>query len=442
MYALDMHVHTCLSPCGDLEMHPAAVACAAAGAGLDGFVVCDHNAADNVLFVLRAARTAGCVAVPGMEITTEEEVHVVALLPDAAAAGVLHARVAAALPGSSAPSIFGGQVIANDRAEVLGYNVSQLAGATTWSLERTVHEIRRARGAAVPAHVDRERFGLFGQLGFMPRDLAADAIEISARLPYATGRVRFGVPAGLPVVTGSDAHAPAWVGQAVTFVQLDHISGTELGMALHAEGGRAVLGGGHPLEDLALHVLDIAQNSLEAGATWIAVDISEDIAVDELVIRIVDNGQGMDAATVSRVTDPFYTTRTTRRVGLGLPLLHHAAQAAGGRLEIRSGVGQGTQITATFRHSHIDRAPIGDLETTVLVLTSSHPDLRAEFTHRRGARAYTLATADIREALGGASVASPEGLALVRAVVRQGEAGLDDPREDSGISGSDRRSRT
>jgi hypothetical protein len=423
-------------------MHPAAVARAAADAGLDGFVVCDHNAADNVPAVLRAARRVGCVAVPGMEITSEEEVHVVALLPDAGAAGVLHARVAAALPGFAVPALLGEQVIANEEAEVLGFNPSQLAGATTWSLERTVDEIHRAGGAAVAAHVDRERFGVFAQLGFLPSGLPVDALEISARLPYDRGRARFGLPAGLPVVTGSDAHSPTCVGQAVTFVQLDHISGTEVGMALRAEAGRAVLGGGRPMEDLALHVLDIAQNSLEAGATWIAIDISEDVAGDELVIRVFDNGHGMDAEAVSRATDPFYTTRTTRRVGLGLALLHHAAQAAGGSLEVRSAVGEGTEIVAKFRHGHVDRAPLGDLETTVLVLASSHPDVRAEFSHRRGTHEYSLATADIREALGGASVASPEGLALVREVVRRGEAGLVDNPGVGATAGSDRRTRT
>ncbi|MBP1603600.1 MAG: histidinol-phosphatase, partial [Acidobacteria bacterium] len=90
-----MHVHTCLSPCGELDMHPSAIVRAATDAGLDGILICDHNAADNVAAVGRAARVSGCVAVPGMEITTEEEVHLVALLPDVAAAGVLHARVAA-----------------------------------------------------------------------------------------------------------------------------------------------------------------------------------------------------------------------------------------------------------------------------------------------------------------------------------------------------------
>jgi hypothetical protein len=194
-------------------MHPSAIVQAAAEAGLDGIVICDHNAADNVAAVGRAARAAGCVAVPGMEITTEEEVHLVALLPDAAAAGVLHARVAAALPGRNAPAAFGEQVIANEDGEVLGFNPSLLAGATSWSVGRATDEIHRAGGLAIAAHVDRERFGLIGQLGFVPPGLALDAIEVSAAAGFDAGRRRYADPLGLPAVTGSDAHQPGAIGQ-------------------------------------------------------------------------------------------------------------------------------------------------------------------------------------------------------------------------------------
>ncbi len=427
-------------------MHPAAVARAASGC-VDGVVVCDHNAADNVAAVARAAHAAGLVAVPGMEITSEEEVHVVALLPDAAAAGVLHARVAAALPGSGGHPAFGEQVIADEHAVVTGFNPSALAGATTWSLERTVDEIHRAGGFAVAAHADRERFGIIGQLGFVPPGLALDAVEVSPRTGYDEGRRRFGLPLGLPVLTGSDAHTPSAIGQAVTFMRLDHVSGSEIGLALHAEQGRLVLGGGRPMEDLAMHVLDVAMNGIEAGARWIAVDITEDAGSDRLTIRVFDNGRGMDDDVRRRATDPFFTTRTTRRVGLGLPLLRQAAEAADGALEVRSNPGEGSEVIATFRHSHVDRAPLGDVETMVMVLSAARPDVDVEFTHRVGPHAYTVATADVRAALDGGTVTSPDGLALVRAAVRAGEArlagGIVPPLDVPGVTAPElRRTRT
>ena len=419
-----MHVHTCLSPCGELDMHPSAIVRAATDAGLDGILICDHNAADNVAAVGRAARVSGCVAVPGMEITTEEEVHLVALLPDVAAAGVLHARVAAALPGRNAPAAFGEQVIANEAGEVLGFNASLLAGATSWTVGRAADEIHRAGGLAIAAHVDRERFGIVGQLGFVPPGLALDAIEVSATTAYDAGRRRYADPLGLPAVTGSDAHEPGAVGRALTYLHLDHAEAAEVRRAIRAEGGRAVLGGGRPMEDLALHILDIARNGAEAGATRVEILVDEDPATDTLRIVVTDNGRGMDADTAGRALDPFFTTRQTRVVGLGLPLLRQAAEAAGGGLRVASEPGAGTRVEALFGLTHLDRAPLGDVETTVLVLMASHPDVDLDWTHRRGDREYSLAAADLRSALDGASLGSPAGLALLRSAVRHGEQTL------------------
>ncbi len=240
---------------------------------------------------------SGCVAVPGMEITTEEEVHLVALMPDEAAAGVLHARVAAALPGRNAPDTFGMQVIANEQAEVLGFNPSLLSAATSWTVDRAVNEIHRAGGLAVAAHIDRERFGLVGQLGFVPPGLPLDAIEVSAATSLDAGRRRYADPLHLPAVTGSDAHSPAEIGRAVTFFHLDRAETAEVHLAIRAESGRTVLGGGRPMEDLALHILDIAQNGVEAGATRVDIRVEEDADANELRIVVADNGRGMDAAT-------------------------------------------------------------------------------------------------------------------------------------------------
>jgi hypothetical protein len=181
------------------------------------------------------------------------------------------------------------------------------------------------------------------------------------------------------------------------------------------------------MEDLALHVLDIAQNAAEAGATCISVRIDEEPEADRLSIVVCDNGRGMDAEMALHATDPFCTTRETRKVGLGLALLRHAAETAGGGLTISSRPGEGTTVTATFQLRHVDRAPLGDLETTVLVLLASHPDVEVDWTHRCGARDYSLATSDLRAALEGAPLASPGGIALARRAVRCGEAVLAAP---------------
>jgi anti-sigma regulatory factor (Ser/Thr protein kinase) len=178
------------------------------------------------------------------------------------------------------------------------------------------------------------------------------------------------------------------------------------------------------MEELALHILDVAHNSIEAGASRIEIDVDEDPAADQLTIRIRDDGRGMDGETLARVTDPVFTPLTTRRVGMGLPLLKHTAEAAGGHVAVRSVAGAGTEIVATFQWSHRDRAPLGDLETTVLVLAVSHPAVDVVFSHRHGDRDYLVSSADVREALDGLPLSGPEGIALVREAVRSGETGL------------------
>ncbi len=414
---MDTHTHTCLSPCADLDMHPAGLIAASVGASLDAVAVCDHNSAENAAAAQRAGRAAGIEVIPGMEITSEEEVHILALLPDAETALELQSRVYQALPGRNDGKTFGMQVVANEHAEVLGFNDHLLAGATTMTVDGVVTAIHKVDGLAVAAHVDRERFGIIGQLGMIPADLPLDALEISSRTSLPGGRAAFTPGEEYPILCGSDAHEVKDVGRAATFMLLENPTLTEIRQALRGRAGRAILGGGRPMEDLALHILDIAQNSVEAGATAIEIDLSEDQVADRLVIEIRDNGPGMAPETLARAADPFFTTRTTRSVGLGLALLAQAARAADGNLEIDSGRGKGTRVKAVFRYSHFDRAPVGDIETTLLVVLAGHPELEIHFRHSVEERNFEL---NMR----GFDPTAPKGLTALRQAIRQGEASL------------------
>ncbi len=419
---LDTHVHTCLSPCAELEMHPAAVAGAAVSSGLDAVAVCDHNSAENAAAVARAAHRSGLAVIPGMEITSAEEVHVLGLCPDLEAALELQARVYRCLPGRNDARAFGMQVVANEDEEVLGFNDHLLAGATTMAVDAVVDAIHRVDGLAVASHVDREAFGIFGQLGMIPADLRLDALEVSRRTPLPSARASFAPGGEWTILCASDAHEPKDVGQAATYMLLQEPTVAELRRAFAGEGGRTVLGGGMPMEDLALHILDIARNSIDAGATEIEIVIEEDLAGNRLTIELRDNGRGMSPETLSRAADPFFTTRTTRRVGMGLPLLAQAARSAGGGLSLESQPGRGTSVRAVFEHGHIDRAPLGDLETTLMVLLAGHSEIDIRFRHRVDHAEYELDSADLRAA--GIDVGSPEGLMAVRGVIRQGERSL------------------
>ena len=148
MFMVDTHIHTCLSPCAELDMHPSAIVDAAVRAGLDTIAVCDHNSAENAAAVQRAGKAAGLAVIPGMEITSAEEVHILGLLPDMAAALELQSKVYRALPGRNDENVFGMQVIANEFAEVLGFEEHLLSGATTLNLNSVVAAIHDVDGLA------------------------------------------------------------------------------------------------------------------------------------------------------------------------------------------------------------------------------------------------------------------------------------------------------
>ena len=164
------------------------------------------------------------------------------------------------------------------------------------------------------------------------------------------------------------------------------------------------------LEDLSAHVLDISENSTMAGADEVEITIKEDEREDLLLFSVKDNGRGMSPEFVAKVTDPFTTTRTTRRVGMGLPFLRQSAELCGGGLVIDSTVGVGTTITATFQYGSVDRPPLGDMPATVMTLVMGSPNVHWRYRHIINGREFLLDTDELVEALDGdrAMRASPE----------------------------------
>jgi len=150
------------------------------------------------------------------------------------------------------------------------------------------------------------------------------------------------------------------------------------------------------MEDLSLHILDIVENSITAKASRIKIKVVEDIRKDLLTIEIKDNGQGIDDETIKKVLDPFFTTRTTRKVGLGLPLLSQTARESGGDVKIESKVGRGTRVKATFGYSHIDRKPLGNMEKTLTTLIIGNPEVDILYEHKKNGSEYRLDTKEIR----------------------------------------------
>lgn len=176
------------------------------------------------------------------------------------------------------------------------------------------------------------------------------------------------------------------------------------------------------MKELSLNILDVAKNSVTAGATRIHITVDE--TPEKLTITIVDNGCGMTPEFVSRVTDPFTTTRTTRRVGLGLPLMKMEAQMSGGDLTVESQVDHGTTVVAWFDPISIDMPPLGDLVSSIITLIQGSPDIDFVFTHRKHQSGYTLDTGEIRAIMGDISLSEPEILSWLTDFLKENESTL------------------
>lgn len=160
------------------------------------------------------------------------------------------------------------------------------------------------------------------------------------------------------------------------------------------------------MRELSLHILDAVQNSIEADANKIYIKIREDYNQDKLIIKVEDNGKGMTPEFLRDVLDPFKTTRKTRHVGLGLPLFSAAAKNCSGDFKIDSRKGKGTKITATFQHSHIDRAPLGDMVGTILAILCSDKELDLYYNHQVNNKKFEFNTKKIKKILGNIPLAN------------------------------------
>jgi anti-sigma regulatory factor (Ser/Thr protein kinase) len=164
------------------------------------------------------------------------------------------------------------------------------------------------------------------------------------------------------------------------------------------------------LEDLSHHILDIAENGVNAGADEISISIDD--SGDMLLLSVRDNGRGMTEETVKAVVNPFYTTRTERRVGLGLPFLKQLSELCGGDFSVSSEPGRGTHVTASFLKTSIDLPPLGDVPSTLMTLFIGNPGISWKYTHSRNGKDFSVDSKELSEALGGENAFLEPALAL------------------------------
>jgi 3',5'-nucleoside bisphosphate phosphatase len=238
----DLHVHSCLSPCADLDMSPREIMKVAHRRGVDLIGLCDHNSAENIPAAKKAGEQAGVMVLGGMEVASAEEAHFLAFFDDEDELREFQEYVYQHLAGKNDPQAFGLQVITDEEDGVTGFCDRLLIGATSLTAEQIVAKVRATRheSLVIAAHVDRESFSIIGQLGFIPPSIALDAVEISGRITAAEARARFVDCRNYPIITSSDAHRPDEIGRCVTWYTVEDGTAGEIKKALAGRDGRKV----------------------------------------------------------------------------------------------------------------------------------------------------------------------------------------------------------
>jgi predicted metal-dependent phosphoesterase TrpH len=238
-FKADLHIHTCLSPCTELDMSPKGILTSTKNKEIDIIGICDHNSSENSLAVMNVAQKMNIHVLPGMEVTSQEEVHVLALFDDIENTLKLQDYVYKNLPGKNDEEAFGMQVIVNEKEEAVGFNEKLLIGATTIPLDEVIRMIHSFNGIAIASHIDRDSFSIISQLGFIPENLELDAMEISPNITLEEAKKRF--KNIYPITCSSDAHYPEDIGKGFTTFLLEDVSVSEIKMALKNEDGRKLI---------------------------------------------------------------------------------------------------------------------------------------------------------------------------------------------------------
>jgi hypothetical protein len=173
------------------------------------------------------------------------------------------------------------------------------------------------------------------------------------------------------------------------------------------------------VREMSLHIMDVAENGIGAGASLMEIAVTEDRKANRLTIGIRDNGRGIPADLLDKVMDPFYTTRTTRRVGLGLSLFREASRRCEGEFGIKSKEGEGTEVSASFRLDHIDLAPLGNMVGSLTSLIVGNPQVDFVYTHDVNGNVFRLDTREVKQELDGVEITHPEVIKFLGDLIRE-----------------------
>lgn len=241
-FKADLHIHTCLSPCAELEMSPLAVVNAASEKGIDIIAVTDHNSAENVLAAQRAAMDMDLTVLAGMEIASSEEAHIIAIFNKVETVIALQDIVYAnMLPVENDEKMYGEQIVANENDEVIGFNKRLLIGGTMLPAQDIVNTIHSLGGLAVASHIDKDAFSIISQLGFITEDMGFDALEMSPNMDRNTAEITFQMYNSYAWISSSDAHYPEDIGKRTVSFFMEEPTIEEMSLAFKNEDGRKVV---------------------------------------------------------------------------------------------------------------------------------------------------------------------------------------------------------
>jgi len=241
-YSADLHIHTCLSPCASLDLSPREIVERAKSESLDIIAITDHNTAKNVQVVMRLGEKQGLKVIPGMEVQTREEIHLLTLFPDWTATATWDEEVRGHLPQvRNDPQVFGDQPIVDEEGNILQFEERLLLNSIDLSLEEVKRRVEGRGGLIIPSHFDKGAFSLISQLGLIPPDLELEALEMS-RGSHVRGLEGMGAsPLRIPKIVSSDAHRLEDIGNARTIFLLAEASLEELRLAFRGQAGRKIV---------------------------------------------------------------------------------------------------------------------------------------------------------------------------------------------------------
>jgi len=239
-YRADLHIHTCLSPCSDWEMSPRRIVETCKRKHIDIIAICDHNSAENTGAVIRAGENKGISVLPGIEVCSREEVHILTIFKELDQANSMQDYVYSHLKGENNPELFGYQIVALETDEVVSESPKMLIGATQLGIHTIIDKAHALDGLCIASHIDRRTYGIIGQLGFIPPDLPLDAVEISSQMTADEAKSNLQGIDKLPIIKSSDAHSPQDIGKSVTEFIMLAPTFEELRLAIKGVDGRKV----------------------------------------------------------------------------------------------------------------------------------------------------------------------------------------------------------